>query len=85
MSDEIIKVAPLATLVVRIGTKVNISTMDRPRVKIKVSKQFFCFFYVCKIWMLTWKLSLTNQKEMDGSQALWILMEDPLTTLLLGA
>ena len=40
-SDEIIKVATPATLVVRIGTKVNISTTGKPRVRIKVSKQLY--------------------------------------------
>ena len=38
-SDEIMKVGLPATLLLRIGTKVNISTKGRPRVRIKVSKQ----------------------------------------------
>jgi hypothetical protein len=38
-SDENIKVVPPFTLVVPIGTKVNITTTGRPRVKISVSKQ----------------------------------------------
>ena len=37
-SDEIIKVAPPAPLVGRIGTKDNISTTGRPRDNIKVSR-----------------------------------------------
>ena len=38
-SEETVKVVPPATLVVRIGTKVNISTKYSTRLKIKVSKR----------------------------------------------
>ena len=38
VSEEIMKVAPPATLVVGIGTKVNILTMGIPSVKVKVYK-----------------------------------------------